>query len=178
MMKDLAVLRGVVMMALLLVSMYLVFSTVSDKMSPGEEADGQDDLEKLNTLLENFEVMPPPPPVPPIEPLPASVPDAVPEAEDLAESLQDKHRDQQDRADRERAQAALAESIRQGEANRLLEKVAEPLLEKQDVQVGGALPDGRQLAESLDALVDSLQGETPEAEQPGTGTAEPDTENP
>ena len=170
--KDLAVVRGVVMMGLLLVSMYLVFSTVADKLSPEEEPDEQEVLEQINKLLEDFEVMAPQPSVPPIEE-PPSVPDAGSEDASLADAMEDKIRDEQDRSDRARAQAALAESIRQGEANRLLEKVAEPLLEKQDVQVGGALPDGEDLARSVDALVESLEGE-----EPGQPPAEPGKENP
>ena len=47
------------------------------------------------------------------------------------------------------------------EANRLLEQVAEPLLEKQDVRLESDLLDGEELANSIDSLVESLETNTP-----------------
>ena len=57
-MKDLAVLRGIILMILLLVSMYLVFSSVTDKMGD-EDEDQNKESSDLTSLLEDFEVITP-----------------------------------------------------------------------------------------------------------------------
>ena len=120
---------GFVMMALLLVSMYFVFSTVADKFESEKEPDEKEAIEQLNKLLEDFEVITPEPSAANIE-NPSS---KLVEMEDdlhLTDALAEKIRQEQDVSDKKRAQAALAESIKRGEANRLLEQVAEPLLEE------------------------------------------------
>ena len=158
--KDLAVVRGVVMMALLLVSMYFVFSTVADKFESEKEPDEKEAIEQLNKLLEDFEVITPEPSAANIE-NPSS---KLVEMEDdlrLTDALAEKIRQEQDVSDKKRARTALAESIKRGEANRLLEQVAEPLLEKQDVRLESDLLDGEELANSIDSLVESLETNTP-----------------
>ena len=172
-MKDLAVLRGIVMMVLLLVSMYLVFSTVTDQMDTGAESAPSDDLERLNNLLEEFEVLSPQDSKEPPAEMPARQEKRETE-EPSADSIQDKIRQEQDRADRERARAALAESIRNGEANRLLERVAEPLLEKQDVKVEGHLPQSEQLAESIEILLETLDASGDSGDDVQSQSAEPE----
>ena len=57
-MKDLAVLRGITLMILLLVSMYLVFSSVTDKMGDDDEDQNKENSD-LTSLLEDFEVITP-----------------------------------------------------------------------------------------------------------------------
>ena len=50
--RDLAVVRGVVMMALLLVSMNIVFSTVADNIESEKAPDEKEAIEQLNKPLE------------------------------------------------------------------------------------------------------------------------------
>lgn len=144
------------MMTLLLVSVYLVFSTFTNKMGEGGKSP-EEEIDEINSLLENFEMLPPRSEanistLPPVQ-LPLN---QQSEPNSLADSLDEQIRQEQDQADRKRAKAALMESVHRGEANRLLGRVAKPLLEKQDVSVDGVLPDDEQLAESLEDLVESL----------------------
>ena len=52
------------------------------------------------------------------------------------------------------------ESVRKGEANRLLKRISKPLLDKQDISVQGVLPEKTQLTDSLESLVENLAGST------------------
>ena len=166
-MKDLAVLRGIILMILLLVSMYLVFSSVTDKMGD-EDEDQNKESSDLTSLLEDFEVI-----------TPQSDPVMVRSGKrfsgsqqwnpgEIPEVLEKQILEDQDLADRAHARAALMESVRNGEANRLLERVSKPLIEKQDVSVQGVLPEKAQLADSLEELVEDLTSAT--GTESGSGT--------
>ncbi len=158
-MKDLAVLRGIILMILLLVSMYLVFSSVTDKMGD-EDEDQNKESSDLTSLLEDFEVI-----------TPQSDPVMVRSGKrfsgpqqwnpgEIPEVLEKQILEDQDLADRAHARAALMESVRNGEANRLLERVSKPLIEKQDISVQGVLPEKAQLADLLEELVEDLTSAT------------------
>ena len=166
-MKDLAVLRGIILMILLLVSMYLVFSSVTDKMGD-EDEDQNKESSDLTSLLEDFEVI-----------TPQSDPVMVRSGKrfsgpqqwnpgEIPEVLEKQILEDQDLADRAHARAALMESVRNGEANRLLERVSKPLIEKQDILVQGVLPGKAQLADSLEELVEDLTSAT--GTKSGSGT--------
>ena len=158
-MKDLAVLRGIILMILLLVSMYLVFSSVTDKIGDDDEDQNKENPD-LTSLLEDFEVI-----TPQLDPVMVSsgkrfsgpqqwTPGEIPGV------LEKQIIEDQDLADRAHARAALLESVRNGEANRLLERVSKPLIEKQDISVQGVLPEKAQLADSLEELVEDLTSAT------------------
>lgn len=158
-MKDLAVLRGIILMILLLVSMYLVFSSVTDKMGD-EDEDQNKESSDLTSLLEDFEVI-----------TPQSDPVMVRSGKrfsgpqqwnpgEIPEVLEKQILEDQDLADRAHARAALMESVRNGEANRLLKRVSKPLIEKQDISVQGVLPEKAQLADLLEELVEDLTSAT------------------
>ena len=59
--EDLAVVRGVVMMAFFWCLCIFVFSTVADKFESEKEPDEKEAIEQLNKLLEDFEVITPEP---------------------------------------------------------------------------------------------------------------------
>lgn len=154
-MKDLAVLRGIILMILLLVSMYLVFSSVTDNMGDDDE-DQNKESSDLTSLLEDFEVITPQP-----DPVVVRSSKRFPDPQqwnpgEIPEVLEKQILEDQDLADRAHARAALMESVRNGEANRLLERVSKPLIEKQDISVEGVLPEKAQIADSLERLVEDL----------------------
>ena len=170
-MKEFAVFRGVIMMTLLLVSVYLVFSTFTNKMGEGGKSP-EEEIDEFNSLLENFEMLPPRSKANISTPPPAqSSRNQQSEPNTLADSLDEQIRQEQDQADRKRAKAALMESVHRGEANRLLGRVAKPLLEKQDVSVDGVLPDDEQLAESLEDLVESLSDDSSTNQKDGSSSS-------
>ncbi|MBT4225599.1 MAG: hypothetical protein HOD72_14185 [Opitutae bacterium] len=157
-MKDLAVLRGIILMLLLLVSMYLVFSSVTDKMGNVDEDQNIDDSD-LASLLEDFEVLTSQPESVKISSGRFSYPQQWTPG-DVSGVLQKQIIEGQNFADRKHAKAALLESVRNGEANRLLERVSKPLIEKQDISIQGVLPEKSQLADSLEALAEDLASAT------------------
>jgi hypothetical protein len=166
-MKDLAVLRGIILMILLLVSMYLVFSSVTDKIGDDDEDQNKENTD-LTSLLEDFEVI-----TPHSDPVMVSSGKRFsgPQQWTLGEMpgvLEKQILEDQDLADRAHARAALLESVRNGEANRLLERVSKPLIEKQDISVQGVLPEKAQLADSLEELVEDLTSATGSKSASGT----------
>ena len=137
-MKEIPAMRGILMMALMLISMYLVFSTV---LSSDKEEDTEDGgIEEFNKLIEKFDIVPP-------GSLDGQQPVGANTSKDAGtstiEELDRERREQLDAQDRQEAAKALMESIEKGEANRLLEAIAKPLIEKEDIRVTNEpmLPD-------------------------------------
>lgn len=158
-MKEIPAMRGILMMALMLISMYLVFSTVlsSDK----EEDSNEGSIEEFNELIEKFDIVPP-----------GSLDQQQPEAKtantgtgtSTIEELDRERRDELDAQDRQQATKALMESIEKGEANRLLEAIAKPLIEKEDIRVTNEPVLPETISFSAEDILGTPQQEEPEDE--------------
>jgi hypothetical protein len=151
-MKEIPAMRGILMMALMLVSMSFVFKTVMDSFKDQkveEEKEAGQDLEAYNKLLEQFEIVTPVEGEEQSPPGPAGAKETTTGA--IAQ-MEKERKDKQDATDRQKATEALMESIGNGEANRLLEAIAKPLVEKEDIR----MDEAPRLPETLPLSVESL----------------------
>lgn len=154
-MKDLAIFRRMVMFCLLLGSVYLVFDTVvtSLKSKADKEEQEEDNLEAFNKLIEKFEVL-----TPTSDEESADENGEILQAQTLVEQMKEKQREEQNEKDRALAQSELLKSIKGQEANRLLESVAKPLIELEDIRVEPDL----HIPEDLPDIANELVGTSPD----------------
>jgi biopolymer transport protein ExbB/TolQ len=135
-MKDIAAFRGLIMMSLLLISMYLVFSTVMSTFTAQKERElsKEDEWQAYQKMIEQFEILPPN-----VE----NADDSEAQSEEsltLIDKVEQQQLAEQDAEDRELARAELMKSIKNAEANRLLENIAKPLIEKEDIRLDTTFP--------------------------------------
>lgn len=154
-MKDLAIFRRMVMFCLLLGSVYLVFDTVvtSLKSKADKEEQEEDNLEAFNKLIEKFEVL-----TPTSDEESADENGEILQAQTLVEQMKEKQTEEQNEKDRALAQSELLKSIKGQEANRLLESVAKPLIELEDIRVEPDL----HIPEDLPDIANELVGTSPD----------------
>tara|TARA_Y100000588_G_C13855496_1_gene753847 strand:+ start:86 stop:628 length:543 start_codon:yes stop_codon:yes gene_type:complete len=158
-MKEFAVLRGVILMILLLVSMYLVFSTVLDKQDE-EKEEGED----ISSMLEDFDVLSSSSSTINETLLPhRSIREQNQQLSRISDKFGKHFRQELDKSDRERARVELMDSVTRGEANRLLQSIAKPLIERDDIAIDGTLPENEVLIETIQSIDSSLN----EAEETG-----------
>ena len=158
-MKDLSVLRRMVMIILLLGSVYLVFDTVVTSLSKVSEKEQLEevDLDAYNKLLEKFDVLTTP--EEPDEKLAEDSGETEEAQKSLVDQVEQQQREEQDRKDRALAHEELMKSIRAGEANQKLQAAAKPLIELEDIRVDPNL----ELPETLPDFTNGLIGSTPDA---------------
>jgi hypothetical protein len=151
-MKDLAVFRRMVMVCLLLGSVYLVFDTVVTTLTSKHEKEKSESegLEDFNQLIEKFEVL---------TPEAGAVSNHPSESGDsgvmnFVVQVEQQQREEQNRKDRALAQVELLKSVNSKEANRLLEQVAHPMIELEDIQY----QPNPNLPENLPTTADELIG--------------------
>ena len=154
-MKDLAIFRRMVMFCLLLGSVYLVFDTVvtSLKSKADKEEQEEDNLEAFNKLIEKFELL-----TPTSDEESADENGEILQAQTLVEQMKEKQTEEQNEKDRSLAQSELLKSIKGQEANRLLESVAKPLIELEDIRVEPDL----HIPEDLPDIANELVGTSPD----------------
>lgn len=154
-MKDLAIFRRMVMFCLLLGSVYLVFDTVvtSLKSKADKEEQEEDNLEAFNKLIEKFELL-----TPTSDEESADENGEILQAQTLVEQMKEKQTEEQNEKDRALAQSELLKSIKGQEANRLLESVAKPLIELEDIRVEPDL----HIPEDLPDIANELVGTSPD----------------
>ncbi len=154
-MKDLAIFRRMVMFCLLLGSVYLVFDTVvtSLKSKADKEEQEEDNLEAFNKLIEKFELL-----TPTSDEESADENGEILQAQTLVEQMKEKQTEEQNEKDRALAQSELLKSIKGQEANRLLESVAKPLIELEDIRVETDL----HIPEDLPDIANELVGTSPD----------------
>jgi len=150
-MKDIAAFRGLIMMCLLLVSMYLVFSTVMSSFREEKEREltKEEEWQAYQKMIEQFEIL-----QAEQENATPDEPEAQPEESlTLIEKVEQQQLAEQDAQDREKARAELMKSIKNAEANRRLEAIAKPLIEKEDIRLDSTPPIPDDLPLTAEALL-------------------------
>jgi len=140
------------MMCLLLVSMYLVFSTVMSSFREEKEREltKEEEWQAYQKMIEQFEIL-----QAEQENATPDEPEAQPEESlTLIEKVEQQQLAEQDAQDREKARAELMKSIKNAEANRRLEAIAKPLIEKEDIRLDSTPP----IPDDLPLTAESLLG--------------------
>ena len=147
-MKDIAAFRGLIMMSLLLISMYLVFSTAMStfKTEKERELTKEEEWQAYQKMIEEFEVIAPEEPT-------LENPEPADESPTLVEKVEQQQLAEQDAEDRRKARDELMKSIENAEANRLLEAIAKPLIEKEDIRLDATFSVPEDLPLTADALL-------------------------